>query len=47
MLFFAIFRLQKEYQSKPESYNGADRGVYVWSQSISDCDVRVRVSLLV
>lgn len=32
-----------KYQSDPESYNGADREGYSWSQSITDCDLRVTV----
>ena len=37
-------RLQKEFQANPESYNGAVRDNYSWSQSITDTDVRVTVS---
>ncbi|KAK7502002.1 hypothetical protein BaRGS_00006754 [Batillaria attramentaria] len=36
-------RLQKMYQANPESYNGAVRENYSWSQSITDTDVRVTV----
>lgn len=36
-------RLQKIYQANPESYNGAVRENYSWSQSITDTDVRVKV----
>nr|KAG5710222.1 hypothetical protein BaRGS_006741 [Batillaria attramentaria] len=31
------------YQANPESYNGAVRENYSWSQSITDTDVRVTV----
>ncbi|KAK7113456.1 nudC domain-containing protein 3-like [Littorina saxatilis] len=36
-------RLQKVFQDNPESYNGAVRDNYSWSQSITDTDVRVMV----
>ena len=39
-----ICRLQKEFQANPESYNGAVRDNYSWSQSITDTDIRVKVS---
>jgi len=44
-LYFLSFivRQQKKFQSNPESYNGAVRDNYSWSQSISDVDVRVMV----
>ncbi|KAJ8319163.1 hypothetical protein KUTeg_004254 [Tegillarca granosa] len=35
--------LQQLYQSNPESYNGAIRDNYRWSQSILDLDVRVNM----
>ena len=35
--------MQKIYQANPESYNGAIRDNYSWSQSITDVDVRVKV----
>ena len=31
------------FQANPESYNGAVRDNYSWSQSITDTDVRVKV----
>jgi len=40
-----IFRQQKKFQLNSESYNGAVRDNYSWSQSISDVDVRVEVYL--
>jgi len=38
-----IVRQQKQFQLNPESYNGAVRDNYSWSQSITDVDVRVTV----
>ncbi|XP_065301716.1 nudC domain-containing protein 3 [Dermacentor albipictus] len=35
--------VQAKFQSHPESYNGAIRDNYCWSQSIRDLDVRVKV----
>lgn len=35
--------VQAKFQSHPESYNGAMRENYCWSQSICDLDVRVKV----
>ncbi|EEC14659.1 nuclear distribution protein NUDC, putative [Ixodes scapularis] len=35
--------VQARFQSHPESYNGAIRDGYCWSQSIHDLDVRVKV----
>lgn len=35
--------VQAKFQSHPESYNGAMRDNYCWSQSICDLDVRVKV----
>uniref|UniRef100_A0A131YZ81 Nuclear migration protein nudc n=1 Tax=Rhipicephalus appendiculatus TaxID=34631 RepID=A0A131YZ81_RHIAP len=35
--------VQAKFQSHPESYNGAMRDNYCWSQSIHDLDVRVKV----
>lgn len=35
--------VQAKFQSHPESYNGAMRDNYRWSQSICDLDVRVKV----
>ncbi|CAF2427712.1 unnamed protein product [Rotaria sp. Silwood2] len=34
---------QKNFQSRPETYNGADRDLYYWTQTISDIDVRVKI----
>ncbi|KAL3877295.1 hypothetical protein ACJMK2_035025 [Sinanodonta woodiana] len=40
----AKLKKQQEYfQSKPDSYNGAMRDNYSWSQTITDVDVRVKV----
>ncbi|KAH8037603.1 hypothetical protein HPB51_015037 [Rhipicephalus microplus] len=36
--------VQAKFQSHPESYNGAMRDNYCWSQSIHDIDVRVKVA---
>jgi len=38
-----VVRQQKKFQLSPESYNGAVRDNYSWSQSISDVDVHVMV----
>lgn len=38
-----LTRLQKIFQANPESYNGAIRENYSWSQSITDVDARVKV----
>ncbi|XP_077490360.1 nudC domain-containing protein 3 isoform X2 [Amblyomma americanum] len=35
--------VQAKFQSHPESYNGAMRDNYCWSQSVHDLDVRVKV----
>lgn len=34
---------QKVFQSNPESYNGAIRDNYTWSQSITDVDIRIKI----
>ena len=44
VIMMMMCRLQKEFQANPESYNGAVRDNYSWSQSITDTDVRVKVS---
>ena len=44
VIVMIICRLQKEFQDNPESYNGAVRDNYSWSQSITDTDIRVKVS---
>ena len=38
------FSEQKNFQARPESYNGAERDLYSWTQTITDLDVRVKVS---
>jgi len=38
-----VIRQQKKFQLNPESYNGAVRDNYSWSQSINDVDIRVKV----
>ncbi|CAF0894320.1 unnamed protein product [Adineta steineri] len=34
---------QKYFQSRPETYNGAERDLYLWTQTINDIDVRVKI----
>ncbi|CAF0845380.1 unnamed protein product, partial [Didymodactylos carnosus] len=34
---------QKEFQDRPDCYNGADRDLYTWTQTIKDLDVRIKV----
>ncbi|CAF1077526.1 unnamed protein product [Rotaria sp. Silwood1] len=34
---------QKKFQARPETYNGADRDLYCWTQTINDIDVRVKI----
>jgi hypothetical protein len=41
MIYF--FRQQAIFQANSESYNGAIRDKYSWSQSIQDLDVHVKV----
>lgn len=36
-------RLRRELQANPLTYNGADCGSYLWSQSIAETDIRVKV----
>ncbi|KAL5018936.1 hypothetical protein ScPMuIL_004658 [Solemya velum] len=38
-----ITKQQRVFQENPESYNGAIRDNYSWSQSITDLDIRVNV----
>lgn len=38
-----LFRQQAIFQANSESYNGAIRDKYSWSQSIQDLDVHVKV----
>lgn len=40
----SIFRGQPKFQANPESYNGAVRENYSWSQDYMDVEVRVFVS---
>jgi len=44
--FFDFFREQKRFQSRPETYNGAERDLYSWTQTITDIDVRIKVKFL-
>jgi len=44
ILCIFVVRQQKKFQLNPESYNGAIRDNYSWSQSITDLDVHVMVS---
>lgn len=44
LYFVEIYRQQRVFQENPESYNGAIRDNYSWSQSITDVDIRVNVS---
>ncbi len=37
---------QEVFQQDPNSYNGAMRENYTWTQTIRDIDVRVKVSLV-
>ena len=41
---FLFRRAQKVYQANPESFNGAIRDTYSWSQSITDTDVQIKVN---
>ena len=34
------------FQANPDSYNGAVRDTYSWSQSITDIDIKIFVSKL-
>ncbi|WAQ96656.1 NUDC3-like protein [Mya arenaria] len=38
-----LTKQQAEFQSNPDSYNGAVRDNYSWAQSITDLDVKVKV----
>lgn len=40
---FLFFRSQNRFQENPDSYNGAVRENYSWSQDYSDVEVRVFV----
>ena len=44
--FSFIYSEQKNFQSRPETYNGAERDLYSWTQTIKDIDVRVKVNFL-
>lgn len=35
------------YQAPPDTYNGGDCDIYSWSQTITDVDLRVRVSFFI
>ena len=42
----SLFSEQKQFQSRPETYNGAERDLYSWTQTINDLDVRIKVKYL-
>jgi hypothetical protein len=42
----SLFSEQKNFQSRPETYNGAERDRYSWTQTINDIDIRVKVKSL-
>jgi hypothetical protein len=46
LILFFLFSEQKYFQSRPETYNGADRDLYSWTQTINDLDVRIKVKYL-
>ena len=41
--FSGLCSTQKAFQANPDSYNGAVRDNYAWSQNIKDVDVHVQV----
>ena len=41
-----VSRQQAAFQKNSDSYNGAIRDNYSWSQSIQDLDVHVKVNIL-
>lgn len=43
LTFLFSFRLQEQFQRNPDSYNGAVRENYTWSQDYTDLEVRVPV----
>jgi hypothetical protein len=42
-MFLFFFRIQEQFQKNPDSYNGAIRENYIWSQDYTDLEVRVPV----
>lgn len=42
-LYCLPFRGQNTFQANPDSYNGAVRESYTWSQDYTDVEVRVHV----
>lgn len=42
-----LHRQRRELQSNPLTYNGAERDAYYWSQTITEVDLRVKVSCLI
>lgn len=43
LLHLVVFRTQETFQCDPDSYNGAVRENYSWSQDYTDVEVRVLV----
>lgn len=43
----SLKKKQEYFQSNADSYNGAIRDNYSWSQSIKDIDVKLKVSILI
>jgi hypothetical protein len=43
LTFPFYFRIQEQFQRNPDSYNGAVRENYAWSQDYTDLEVRVPV----
>lgn len=41
--FFSLPRRQEQFQTNPDSYNGAVRENYAWSQDYSDLEIKVPV----
>lgn len=44
-MYTSFSRLRRELQANPLTYNGAERESYYWSQTITEVDLRVKVSL--
>jgi hypothetical protein len=44
-IFVCMYREQRQFQARPDTYNGADRDHYSWTQTIADLDVRVKVNV--
>lgn len=42
-IFLFFLRIQEQFQKNPDSYNGAIRENYIWSQDYTDLEVRVPV----